>query len=698
IDANAIATDAIGSAEFATTAVNEIRDAILSDSTPFAGANIDAATSTRATPTQVNAEVDQALLDYDSSGGVAKENSVLSIQNNTRFVGIVPVNMLIPDTGDTMYKLTVHFYDTDGNMEDPDSNEIDVLYEDVSGADKDAFFDDAGGTTGATAGVIDANMWQMVRIGVGVYVTYYKLPNTETIDQWTATFKLNESATLLQYSRSTNVVEENPGSVTLADNVANKLVVAEGVLATPANKLATDANGRVDVSLIEGSDATDGLEAAAAAGVLATPANKLAVDASGRIDIGDWAGTAVGVGVTSGLPAVDAQAISDSTAAADNVEANIGNLDAAITTRASVSALATHDGKLDTVDGIVDNILTDTADMQPKLGTPVALDGGSATLGSMLTKIADDNSGLNFDATTDSLHEIASSVSGGDWLAGEKEQIRSALGVDGTKTAATGGQLQSIQTDVNGIETDLADGTYGLSALRTAIDSNATDIAAVQADTDDIQVKIGTPADIDGGGATLANNLKKLADDNGGTTFDATIDSQQAIRASAFNLTTNEFSQMKNALGMDDSGGTPVGGDLQDVEALATAIKAVTDLIPNAGAMTSIAQEATLGTPVGTDLATDIATVLTAVTGVQTEIDDATYGLSALKVLIDAVPTAVLAETVDGSADVQVALTKILAYCAGNIARIGTVYTYQNFDHTADEMTHTATSTTRTRS
>jgi hypothetical protein len=50
IDADAIAADAIGASELATSAVDEIRDAILSDSTPFPGANIDAAISTRAVP------------------------------------------------------------------------------------------------------------------------------------------------------------------------------------------------------------------------------------------------------------------------------------------------------------------------------------------------------------------------------------------------------------------------------------------------------------------------------------------------------------------------------------------------------------------------------------------------------------------------------------------------------------------------
>lgn len=44
------------------------------------------------------------------------------------------------------------------------------------------------------------------------------------------------------------------------------------------------------------------------------------------------------------------------------------------------------------------------------IGTPVALDGGSATLASMLTKIADDNGGADFDATTDSLTEIVDGI------------------------------------------------------------------------------------------------------------------------------------------------------------------------------------------------------------------------------------------------------------------------------------------------
>jgi hypothetical protein len=44
------------------------------------------------------------------------------------------------------------------------------------------------------------------------------------------------------------------------------------------------------------------------------------------------------------------------------------------------------------------------------------------------------------------LDAAISGIGGGveDWTSAEREQIRSALGIDGTKTAATGGQLQAL--------------------------------------------------------------------------------------------------------------------------------------------------------------------------------------------------------------------------------------------------------------
>lgn len=89
ITAAKIAADAIGASELAAGAVNEIRDAILADSTPFDGANIDAAISSRSTVTtaQVNAQADLAL----SDAGV----------NSTRMGYVDNINGHTPQTGDT---------------------------------------------------------------------------------------------------------------------------------------------------------------------------------------------------------------------------------------------------------------------------------------------------------------------------------------------------------------------------------------------------------------------------------------------------------------------------------------------------------------------------------------------------------------------------------------------------------------------
>jgi hypothetical protein len=44
------------------------------------------------------------------------------------------------------------------------------------------------------------------------------------------------------------------------------------------------------------------------------------------------------------------------------------------------------------------------------IGTPISIDGGTATLAGMITKLADDNNGLTYDATTDSLNKLKSAI------------------------------------------------------------------------------------------------------------------------------------------------------------------------------------------------------------------------------------------------------------------------------------------------
>jgi len=71
-----------------------------------------------------------------------------------------------------------------------------------------------------------------------------------------------------------------------------------------------------------------------------------------------------------------------------------GNLFASAITSVISEELTT----LDRIEAYVDTLET-------LIGTPVALDGGTATIAGMLTKMADDNGGADFNAEIDSLHE-----------------------------------------------------------------------------------------------------------------------------------------------------------------------------------------------------------------------------------------------------------------------------------------------------
>lgn len=86
IDSTAIATDAIGAAELSLAAAQKVRDTILSDATTFAGANINATISSRATQAQIlsdatpfaGANIDAAISSRASSAALAVVGGVVA--------------------------------------------------------------------------------------------------------------------------------------------------------------------------------------------------------------------------------------------------------------------------------------------------------------------------------------------------------------------------------------------------------------------------------------------------------------------------------------------------------------------------------------------------------------------------------------------------------------------------------------------
>lgn len=93
------------------------------------------------------------------------------------------------------------------------------------------------------------------------------------------------------------------------------------------------------------------------------------------------------------------------------------------------------------------------------IGTPVALDSGTATIAGMLTKMADDNGGADFDAGTDSLQELKDSLATASDIVDEWE----------TQSQASATGFQVNVKEVNG-------------TAQTAND-NGADINAILADT-----------------------------------------------------------------------------------------------------------------------------------------------------------------------------------------------------------------------
>lgn len=74
-----------------------------------------------------------------------------------------------------------------------------------------------------------------------------------------------------------------------------------------------------------------------------------------------------------------------------------------------------------------------TGDASAKLGTPIALNGGTATIAGMLTKMVDDNGGASFVSATDSLNKLSTTV-----VAGTTSTVNANANTETTGTLVSG--------------------------------------------------------------------------------------------------------------------------------------------------------------------------------------------------------------------------------------------------------------------
>ena len=139
--------------------------------------------------------------------------------------------------------------------------------------------------------------------------------------------------------------------------------------------------------------------------------------------------------------------------------------------------------ELDTAEANVTSVVTAVSN---KIGTPIVIDGGIATVSGMLTKIVDDNGGADYDATYNSLATLVTA----------------------------GINIESIANAVWDVK----------ASAHTTLDTFGAQV-------NDSRTLIGTPIALSGGAATLSGMLVKMADDNNGLDFDSSIDSLHEYRS-----------------------------------------------------------------------------------------------------------------------------------------------------------------------
>ncbi len=153
--------------------------------------------------------------------------------------------------------------------------------------------------------------------------------------------------------------------------------------------------------------------------------------------------------------------------------------------------LQTNEDKIDIIDTVVDavKLKTDNLPTDPAAQSVLLL-----ALSGIQTAIQ----GADSDTLKTISDQIDAIVDNTDWTTAEKNQIRDALGITGTKVAAVGGDLQDIVTvlaspnnfkaDVSGLATEV-NATTNRNTIQTDIQTNETKIDTIDTVVDAIKVK-----------------------------------------------------------------------------------------------------------------------------------------------------------------------------------------------------------------
>ncbi len=134
---------------------------------------------------------------------------ITGISNVTRLSVAIPTYLERPPSGDKAIKVSVALKDTDGNMEDPDGNQLALLLANSGGTSRNSLlFKDFALTTALDAGTGTFSTFKALeRTSTGLYFCYFKVAFDATEEEWLAQFGWEEGAVALYEFRATQVTD-----------------------------------------------------------------------------------------------------------------------------------------------------------------------------------------------------------------------------------------------------------------------------------------------------------------------------------------------------------------------------------------------------------------------------------------------------------------------------------------------------------
>jgi hypothetical protein len=302
------------------------------------------------------------------------------------------------------------------------------------------------------------------------------------------------------------------------------------------------------------------------------------------------------------------------------------------------------------IDTVVDTILADTADMQPKLGTP------DADIAADVAAVKVDTGNLATRITSTLFTGITSLAEWLGLMAGNQVANSTAL----TEVKASGAGSGTYDESTDSLEAIAGAGGGGaptVAQIRTEMDSNSTQLAAIVADTGELQTDWANTGRLD-------------------TILDTAASGGSAPTAAAIRTEIDSNSTQLAAI-VEDTG-TTIPGTITTLQATADAIPTTAMRGTDSAALASVATEARLAELDAANLPTDIAAIPTtamrgtdsaALASVATEARLAELDAANIPADIDAIPTTAMRGT-DNSATASVLGAAVGASISADIAEV----------------------------